>query len=380
LIDLDYGEIRDPIHGNIDLDQTETKIINTPEMQRLRYIRQLDMAYLIFPGANHCRFEHSLGTMQVTKELTSSIYKDKMREFSYVGLLHDIGHGPFSHLTEFAVKKYLKKSHEQMGEEIIKNSEISDILSDSGFSVKKILGYFREPEKVDIVGGTLGSDRIDYLMRDSHYTGVAYGVIDYDRLKATIVAHKGKLAIDESGLSGAESLLIARYFMYSNIYSHHAKIIAAKMLEHAVELCLEEGAFDAKEMSRMYDEELLIRIRDSNVRRASAMVERLMIRKLFKRAYYKKIDSDIDVMGLQSAIEKAGFGRERFIVHVRSLGGAEDDVDVIGMDGNSVGKLSEISPFMQTLIGVLQNSRMLLVACDKKDISGIERVVVKFLK
>jgi hypothetical protein len=143
---------------------------------------------------------------------------------------------------------------------------------------------------------------------------------------------------------------------------------------------LEEGAFDAKEMSRMYDEELLIRIRDSNVRRASAMVERLMIRRLFKRAYYKKIDSDIDVMGLQSAIEKAGFGRERFIVHVRSLGGAEDDVDVIGMDGNSVGKLSEISPFMQTLIGVLQNSRMLLVACDKKDISGIERVVVKFLK
>ena len=98
-------EIRDPIHGNIDVNETELKIINTAPMQRLRYIKQLDMTYLVFPGANHSRFEHSLGTMQVTKELVKSMYGDKESELSYVGLLHDIGHGPFSHLSEHLIEK-----------------------------------------------------------------------------------------------------------------------------------------------------------------------------------------------------------------------------------------------------------------------------------
>jgi HD superfamily phosphohydrolase len=377
-MDLEHGEIRDPIHGNINLDETETKIINTPEMQRLRYIRQLDMAYLIFPGANHTRFEHSLGTMQVTKELAHSINSEKVKEFSYVGLLHDIGHGPFSHLTEDAMKKYLKKGHEQIGEETIGNSEIKDILSDSGMSVKKILSYFREAEKIDIVGGTLGSDRIDYLMRDSHYTGVAYGIIEYDRLKCTVISCKNKLAITESGISAAESVLIARYFMYSNIYSHHAKIIASKMLQRAVDLCLENGVFDAKEMAGMRDEELLIKIRDSGGK-AGAMVGKLMRRELLKRAYYKEINSNISVKELEDVIGKAGFDKEKFVVYVRTLGGAKDDVDVVGKNG-AIGKLSEISPFMQTLIGVLQNSKMLLVACDKKDVARMGEIVTKFLK
>src|ERR1035441_551033 len=108
-------EIRDPIHGNIELGQTECAIIDTPEMQRLKYIRQLDLSYLVFPGANHTRFEHSLGTMQVSKILFSGTLGKSEPEFSYVGLLHDIGHGPFSHLSEPYLEKKLGKNHEQIG-------------------------------------------------------------------------------------------------------------------------------------------------------------------------------------------------------------------------------------------------------------------------
>ena len=226
-------EIRDPIHGNIDIDDTEAGVIDTPEMQRLRYIKQLDMTYLVFPGANHTRFEHSLGTMQVTKALLSSMGENE-KEIAYAGLLHDIGHGPFSHLSEGFIKKYLKKDHEKIGEERITNSEIKDIISDSGMNFGRIVDYFRDADKIDVVGGVLGSDRIDYLMRDSHYTGVAYGVIDYERLKKRLIPYRNRVAIMESGVSGAESLLLARYFMHSNVYMHHAKLIASKMLQRAM--------------------------------------------------------------------------------------------------------------------------------------------------
>jgi HD superfamily phosphohydrolase len=151
-------EIRDPIHGNIKLNETESKIIDTPEMQRLRYIRQLDVAYLVFPGANHTRLEHSLGAMDVTKTLISTIYTEEVPEFSYVGLLHDIGHGPFSHLSDSIIKRYLHRDHEQIGEAVIRNSEIRDIISGSGLSFDKIMKYFKDESSIDVVGGPLGSD------------------------------------------------------------------------------------------------------------------------------------------------------------------------------------------------------------------------------
>ena len=234
-------------------------------MQRLRYIRQLDMTYLVFPGANHTRFEHSLGTMHVTKALLSSI-DEKEREMAYAGMLHDIGHGPFSHLSEEQIKLYLNKDHEKIGEEILRNSEIKDIISDSDLSFDKVMDYFTNPSKMDIVCGTLGSDRIDYLMRDSHYTGVAYGVIDYERLKKRIVMNKGRMAVLESGVSAAESLLLARYFMHLNVYMHHTKIIASQMFRRAIGLALDSNVMDANELSMMYDEQLIERIAELRFR------------------------------------------------------------------------------------------------------------------
>lgn len=368
-------EIRDPIHGNIDINETELKIIDTPEMQRLRYVRQLDMTYLIFPGANHTRFEHSLGTMKVTKELVSAIYGKEDMELSCVGMLHDIGHGPFSHLSEHFMVKHLKKSHEQIGEERIRNSEIRDIISDSGMSFNRIMSYFKNADKIDVVGGAVGSDRIDYLMRDSHYTGVAYGIIDYDRLRSRLVLSRGRVGVLESGISGVESMLIARYFMHSNVYSHHAKVIANKMLQRAIAIAIESRALEAAELPVMYDDQLISRLRDSNIKTVVSLVERIMKRELFKRAFYGRMKKDIDVGEIENAIMKAGFGRSDFIVHELKLGGGRDDINVVGKDGKAMGALTELSPLIKTLSEVLMDSKRLLVACDKRNVERIGSIV-----
>jgi uncharacterized protein len=368
-------EIRDPVHGNIDLNETEFKIIDTQQMQRLRYIKQLDMTYLVFPGANHTRFEHSLGTMQVTRELAAQTCRKEGKELSYVGLLHDIGHGPFSHLSE----PFMKKNHEKIGEERIRNSEIKDIITDSELSFNRIMSYFKDADKIDIVGGTLGSDRIDYLMRDSHYTGVAYGVIDYERIKTRLILSKGRLAILESGVSGAESILIARYFMYSNVYAHHGKVIANKMLQRAIGQAIENKLFDADELANMYDYQLIEILTSSKIKQISGLTNRILERKLFKRAYYEHAKAGVDIKELEKTIMDAGFERSDFIVHLTGFGGAKDNIDVIDPDENVIGKLTEVSPLIKTLSRVLTDSRRLLVACDKKNLDSINKTVKRFL-
>jgi HD superfamily phosphohydrolase len=368
-------EIRDPVHGNIEVDRTESRIADTPEMQRLRYIRQLDLSYLVYPGANHTRFEHSLGTMHVSKVLFSDSLGRKEPEFSYVGLLHDIGHGPFSHLSEPFLEKYLGKNHEQIGAERIKKSEIADIVSDSGMSLNRLLSYFKESDRIDVIGGPLGADRIDYLMRDSHYTGVAFGVIDYHRLRAKMMLHRGKVAILEGGIAVAESMLIARYFMYSSVYTHHTKIIATMMLRQAIESALEEGAFDAKEMAGMTDEQLLLAIKRSGGRESGGLVKRISERRLYKRAYEGEVGKGLKVAELKREIMAAGFGRDEFGLHIITMGGGGDDVLVVDDDGSKVGWLTEVSPFVKTLTGVISSSRKLIVACEKRNAGRIGAIV-----
>ena len=370
-------EIRDPIHGNIEINETVDRIIDTPEMQRLRYLKQLDMSYLVFPGANHTRFEHSLGTMQVTRELLSNLY-GRENEYMYAGLLHDIGHGPLSHLSEGIIGRLMKKDHEQLGEERIRSSEIKDIISDAGLSFSRVMSYFKARSGADIVSGTLGSDRIDYLMRDSHYTGVAYGVIDYERIKGSITMHKGKVALMERGVAGAESMLIARYFMHSNVYTHHAKLIASKMLQYSASAAIENGDFGVEEFAQMDDGQFLSRVIASKRPSACRIASRVMERNLFKRAFYGSADIS-GVEEIENAVMKLGLKRDEFIAHVVRLGGVSDDIMVVGKDGDELGRLSKLSPFIGTLSGVLKGSNRLVVACDGKNIGKVRAAVLKAL-
>jgi len=176
--------IRDPIHGSISLSDHELAILDTPEFQRLRRVKQLGFSYLVYPSATHTRFEHCLGALFVAHRLGKSLdlSTDSVNKIRLAALLHDVGHGPFSHVSEDSLQGIVDVKHEEYSEKIIKNSAISEIIEDAGFSPNEIADISRGkiPPLGDMVSSQIDVDRMDYLVRDAYYTGASYGVIDLD--------------------------------------------------------------------------------------------------------------------------------------------------------------------------------------------------------
>ena len=276
--------IKDAVHGNIRINNVELKVIDTPEMQKLRGIKQMAVAYLVYPGANHTRFEHSLGTMHITGEICNnlSVGEDETKTLRMAALLHDVGHTAFSHETDGILLRRKKGSHERRGVEIVLKGRSREILEENGYDVKAVCSVI-EGGKGGIIDFDLGSDRMDYLLRDSHYTGVAYGVIDSDRLVHTIKLRRGKAVVDWSGIEAAESLLIARFLMFSSVYYHHTVRIASAMLERAIEFALEDGGVSVDEILECTDAELGLLLERN--KRSCDLMRRLRERKLYKRAF-----------------------------------------------------------------------------------------------
>ncbi len=370
--------IRDTIFSYIYVDDTAEKIIEDEHMQRLRYVKQLAFAYLVYPGANHTRFEHSLGTYHVTKTIMQNIGAMEINEVAYVGLLHDIGHAAFSHISDFALERYLKKTHEEIGEEIISSSCIKDILSDAGLSFKKFVKYFKGAGPGALVTGALGSDRIDYLIRDSYYTGVAYGAIDYNRLINKIALSLGVPALYKQAITSAESLLIARYLMFSSVYYHHTVAIAGGMYGKALSNAIEHGAVEPKLLSSYNDWELVSIL--SSEKSSKEIMQRILSRRLFKRVYDGEIPDGLSVSDLEGALGKAGFAEDDYIIDNPSFKIKDYDLPVIADEGKHIGMLSESSPLIRTLASAMNNTNRLLIACDVRNVSKAKRVISKELR
>src|ERR1041384_3145404 len=184
------GEITDPVHRYIRFSEVEKDLIDTAIFQRLRRIRQLAGAHLVYPGAQHSRFEHSLGTMHVAgyagETLLTKGYlddEDKVQKLRLAALLHDVGHGPFSHLFEEVLELKRKISHEDIGKQMISGSTLSDILKKHGYNPSDICRLSFGESKIkflnEIIAGGLSADLMDYLSRDGLFTGVEYGKIDH---------------------------------------------------------------------------------------------------------------------------------------------------------------------------------------------------------
>jgi len=235
-------KICDPVHGFIRFGELEQRVIDSRPFQRLRYIRQMGVAYLIYPGATHTRFEHSLGVMELVTRIYNTISHDLPEErvaywrqiLRLAALCHDMGHLPFSHTAEQVLLP--EGGHEGMTLEMIRSDELrciwrelgeeaeNDIIklavSDSGIelaSIEKLLSQI-------ITEDNFGADRIDYLIRDAYYTGVGFGHFDYHQLidSLRILPVKGGLALGVAagGIQSVESLWIARYMMYARVYQH----------------------------------------------------------------------------------------------------------------------------------------------------------------
>ncbi|MBE6500669.1 MAG: HD domain-containing protein, partial [Methanobrevibacter thaueri] len=210
--------IRDSVYGDINLNTFEIKIMDMPQFQRLRRIKQLGLINLIYPGATHTRFEHSIGTMNLGSKLAEelNLEKDDIELIRASGLLHDIGHGPFSHVSEGV----LTVPHEQLSKYVITKTSMKDLLEEK-FDVNKIVDIINGKGHLGpIISGELDVDRMDYLLRDSHNTGVSYGIIDYQRIISNLKLDNG-LTLDIKGVQAAEGALVSRYFMYPSVYQHH---------------------------------------------------------------------------------------------------------------------------------------------------------------
>jgi len=224
-------EIRDPIHGFIYREPREKKIVDTKVFQRLRRLKQLALASLVYPGAVHSRFEHSLGSFHIAREVASRLLPNESdRELvRLAALLHDIGHGPFSHVSEPILQRFStvdlgsdrQQIHEIISSKIIQTDrELLRILGEEqcGDITRLMSGSYGYRILKDIVSGPLDVDKQDYLLRDSYFCGVKYGVYDLHRLIDALRVHQDAdeeqyLAISSDGINSVEQFVLAKYYM-----------------------------------------------------------------------------------------------------------------------------------------------------------------------
>ncbi len=245
-----YLEIIDPIHDFIRINESEIKIIDTPIFQRLRKIRQLAGAHLVYPSAQHSRFEHSLGVIHLAGQAATVLKgkgflnSDDIDNLRVGGLLHDIGHGPFSHLFEEVLQKKKKVSHEEIGRKLILHTEIGDLLTRSGFDKKFLaelaFGNSKYQFMNEIISGGLSADMMDYLPRDGYFTGAEHAKIDFKRIINSLDVHEKKLSLDKSALHSFESMMISRYQMFKAVYFHKTVRSAEVMLLESMILADDE--------------------------------------------------------------------------------------------------------------------------------------------
>ncbi|MBR0059191.1 MAG: HD domain-containing protein [Methanobrevibacter sp.] len=280
--------IRDSVYGDIRLSEFEVEVMDMPQFQRIRRIKQLGLINLIYPGANHSRFEHCIGTMNLASKLATELdlSEDEIELVRMSGLLHDVGHGPFSHVSEGV----LSFPHEELTKHVIEKTSMHDLL-DEKFDTKEIAEIINGNGNLGpIISGELDVDRMDYLLRDSHNTGVAYGVIDYERIISNLKLDDG-LVLDIKGVQAAEGALVSRYFMYPSVYQHHTTRIVNSMFRRALKREIDSGKINEHDMYKYDDSDIISLFRQSDDEIVRDMINRLDNRIIPKRVKTIRLDN-----------------------------------------------------------------------------------------
>ncbi|HZV76747.1 MAG TPA: HD domain-containing protein [Candidatus Babeliales bacterium] len=291
--------IFDPVHHFIELSTAEARLLDLPVMQRLRRLRQLGLAYLAFPSAEHSRFTHALGALAMGSRAFDELARRSQNFFGDAAdaayqrrlvraalLLHDIGHGPFSHSCETV----LGIAHEQRTKDLIALADVAHGIAglevEPGDVLALIVGdpQSRYPALRELVSGpNLDADRMDYLLRDAYFTGVATGRYDAEQLMASLrlVEAGGKLAvgIDRRGVVALESFVTARYMMFASVYFHHTTRMFERVLHEALrDIWPNPRALDpVEEFMRWDDFRVLDRLDDTKSAAAVALRNRVRV-------------------------------------------------------------------------------------------------------
>lgn len=283
--------IKDAVHGYIDVPEEELSIINTGLFQRLREIEQLGTSSTVYPSATHTRFSHSIGTMYLARQLSDSVNlpEKQARENQIAGLLHDVGHLPFSHTLESRFYEETGKTHE----------DISCKYIDRLYEADEVLFPVDKQNVKDIVKGQyygtnlisneIDCDRLDYLLRDSYNTGIRLGEIEHETLIKFSKTIDGKLGFNHKSLRSVERLLDARMQMKYSVYSHDTVNIAERMLNKSVEMHAENTDFSYKDIIGLEDCELSRMLLSSEVEGTRILFKKIKERDLHKTAYFNPL-------------------------------------------------------------------------------------------
>jgi uncharacterized protein len=415
----DRFEIRCPVHGFIRLSDWEMNIVSQPAFQRLRRVRQLAWTDYVYPGAMHTRFEHSLGVMQTATLLYDAIVRNSREvlelELAYddagfkryrqlvrlAALLHDVGHGPFSHAGEellpFNEERKEQYRHEDYSAAIVRahfRAAIEDhpASNNYGFTADDVASLIEGTAGAkqgifwrDIISGQMDADRMDYLLRDSHHIGVGYGRFDLHRLVSTVQAipaafgRPPRLGISEGGWHAAEALVLARYFMFTQVYFHKTRVAYDIHLRGALREILPGGKFpkpegdDLTEFLKWDDWRVLGRLSDGE---GGEHGERLRTRQHYRRIHAtNEVCTDEEMVELERI--RSGLGA--MLVAEESAGknwyktGKTDIAVFSDARDRPVKPLSEYS----SVIGNMKSNNQILLYVKPEDVKASKEVIKK---
>ena len=433
---LDLKNIHDPVHGSIRVGGVFLDILNRHEMQRLRAVKQLDLSYMVFPGANHSRFEHSLGVYHLSGRMADAVGMSgaDADTVKAAGMLHDICHAPFSHTMEEITINRTGMDHMDLARKLITGDirtyrerdedllggtcPISEILEDAGISSKEVCDLIAYPSSHNrglsefsgeerrsffpsgdyphqIIHGPVDADQMDYLVRDAHFTGVAFGTIDIERILNTIKVHNDRIVMEKGGMAAAEGLIVSRSLMYSSVYFHRTVRIIKKMVTKAVE----ESDLDVGDMYTWDDGDLISAL-IAEGGKPSKIVRSVINRRLYKSSVTlfteKTTDEIVSTLSQyadyrkrkfleQEIADKAGIDISDVVVDIPSkstlqskINIGKTDVSILSEDGR-VRSLTRLSPIAKAIQSRDPFGWSLVVASPKEHSEAVEKATRRIL-
>ena len=380
--------IKDSVHDHIAVEGVAAELLDTPALQRLRRIRQLGTVGLVYPSANHTRFEHSLGVYHLAHSALEGLGIEGKRaeRLRAAAILHDVGHTPFSHNIEGIVARRTGRMHDEV-EDLISEGEIERVLAlydiDPSAVADLIAG---EAGFGQLISGELDVDRMDYLVRDAHHTGVPYGTIDTGRLVRELRFVDGELVLAEGNVQTAESLLVARSLMNPVVYNHHVARISKAMLRRAAAELLDATPTTAAELRRMDDHDFLVALRNCSA--TAELCRRYDDRDLYKLAVWAEYDDVPERVheagheterDLEREIaEEAGIDFERVILDVPPEPSMRESTARVTVNGD-VRRLEKQSPLVSALRTAQRNQWRLGVYAPESETDRVGRAAADVL-
>lgn len=410
-----WGEIKDPVHGYVYITESEKTIVDSYPVQRLRRLRQLAGSEYVYPGANHTRFEHCVGVMYLAGKVlenpnVSRIVTDEEAEVTRIAaLLHDVGHGPFSHVFEHLLVRELNKTHEDITSWLVEKSEIADKLSKMGFRPNEIsslaVGKLHKPNRAfldQIISSAVDVDKQDFIVRDSYHTGAEYGFIDVFRLIHALDVLGENLAVETGALSALESFIIARIESFKSIYFHRVGRAAQIMLAMAMEKANDELGLTSFKTPEEYlaMDDYTVWAATKKCEKSKRIIENLEQRRMVKCAYERTFyDKDTMISNIFSRdsyrlqvqaeiAQDAGVAAEAVIIDVPTVPSVPyhhsalmEKMEIPVFSKTSSGaktmyRMSDISKIFETLKGFIN---ILRVYTDAENRERVEKATSKIL-